>query len=816
MKVSKRFLSIALMLVMMVSLFTVMAFASREDGTCDPGSRDVYHVNRWDQEYPAEDATCEKEGRYRLLHCSACDKWVYYDGEHWYTVDNKPSDADITIPKTDHKPEPIPDVPATCTEPGSKGGTRCSVCEKVLTEPTVVPATGHTPVEIPAVEATCTSTGLTAGEKCSVCETILTPQKETPKKAHTPEVIPAVEATCTETGLTEGSKCSVCETILTEQKVVPAKGHDKKLVLHEAKAATCAETGNKKHYKCESCGQLFLDKDGKKPTTREKVTIAIDPKNHPAMLKKHDELKATCEEDGTKAYWTCDACEKMFSNSTGTKEIKKPEVIEALGHNMVNTKKKDTNGKEIWKCTRKGCDHEEHITPGEKTYTLKVRITNSDNGTVKVDDLKVNNGDSFDVKPNEKVKFTATPKNSSYKAVWTYDGVEYDGSSYTVKMGKADATLYVKFVDDDDYTDGEYKLTVDISGSNHGTVKLNGEKVYDRDYFKLDEDEKITFKAWPEDGYKAVWTYKGDKDTDDSYTVKMGKKNATLYVEFVKKGTKIDFDNGYPTLTFDITGSKHGTVTRNNGYKVSDGDVVSIKKNDTRTFKADPDKGYVAVWTLGGETYVGNSFTMKMGSKDVTLYIEFMDEDDYRLTRLPFRDVSERDWYYDDVAYVYRNGYMDGISSTKFGGSMNTTRGQIVTILWRLTGEPRAAKKNQFKDVSSRQYYYDAISWAAEAGVVDGFDAKTFKPDANVTREQLAAILYRYAEYMYLSTRGTANLTKFSDYYEIGTWARDAMAWANYHGLINGTDYYHISPKGYATRAQIAAILHRFAVEFGA
>ena len=352
MKVSKRFLSIALMLVMMVSLFTVMAFASLEDGTCDTGSKDVYHVNQWDQDYPAEVATCEKEGRYRLLHCSACDKWVYYDGEHWYTVDNKPSDADITIPKTnDHTPEAIPDVPATCTEPGSKGGTRCSVCKKVLTEPTVVPATGHTPVEILAVEATCTKTGLTAGEKCSVCETILTPQQETPKKAHTPEVIPAVKATCTETGLTEGSKCSVCKTILTEQKVVPAKGHDKELVLHEAKAATCVATGNKKYYECGSCGQLFSDKAGKKETTLAKVTTPIDPKNHPAKLTKHDGKDATCKEDGYKAYWECKDCHNLYTSSTGAKQIDEPEVIEALGHNWKKTTTKE-NGKYKWVCKR--------------------------------------------------------------------------------------------------------------------------------------------------------------------------------------------------------------------------------------------------------------------------------------------------------------------------------------------------------------------------------------------------------------------------------------------------------------------------------
>ena len=185
-----------------------------------------------------------------------------------------------------------------------------------------------------------------------------------------------------------------------------------------------------------------------------------------------------------------------------------------------------------------------------------------------------------------------------------------------------------------------------------------------------------------------------------------------------------------------------------------------------------------------------------MGSKDATLYVSFVDKNDYRWGNLPFHDVTNRDWYYDDVLYAYINGLMDGISMTSFGADQNTTRGQVVTILWRLTGEPRAARNNQFTDVSSNAYYNTAISWAAENGIVKGYDSKTFRPNANVTREQLAAILYRYAEYMNLSTRGASNLTKFDDYYSIGTWARDSLAWANYHGLINGVDSYHIDPEG--------------------
>ena len=419
----------------------------------------------------------------------------------------------------------------------------------------------------------------------------------------------------------------------------------------------------------------------------------------------------------------------------------------------------------------------------------------------------------------EKYTFEAVAKDGYRFVEWqvskTGDATVDDKTSATttITMGKKDTTVTAVFERDDYY--GDDVLYIDITNPSRGTVKfLSDKNVADGKDFWLEDGKTYTIYATADRGYTAYWYYNGTRDYGRSFTFEMDDRCDTLHVEFVKDGCRPDYDDDSHTLTIDITGEKHGTVKRGT-TKIYDGYTMSLDKNDTRTFKATPDKGYVAVWTFRGESYVGNEFTVKMGSKNATLYIEFMDEDDYRLWNLPFRDVSERDWFYADVAYVYANGYMEGISSTKFAPNQNTTRAQIVTILWRLTGEPRAMRSNKFNDVSSSAYYDQAVSWAVEAGVVNGFDAKTFKPNDYVTREQLAAILYRYAEYMNLSTRGASNLSNYNDYYKIGSWARDAMAWANYHGLINGVSYSRIDPKGYATRAQIAAILHRFAVEFG-
>ena len=453
--------------------------------------------------------------------------------------------------------------------------------------------------------------------------------------------------------------------------------------------------------------------------------------------------------------------------------------------------------------------------PADEKHTLTIAVSPRNSGEVQYAGKAYTEMD--DLEKGETRELTAVEKPGYQFVKWEVtEGdaeLKYNTETTTVTMGDTDSTVTAVFERDDYY--GDDVLYIDITNSSRGTVQfLNDNDVDSGDYFNLRDGKTYTIYATAKSGYTAYWYYNGTWDDGRSFKFTMDKDCHTLYVKFVEDGCRPDYDDDSHTLTIDITGEKHGTVKRGT-TKIYDGYTMSLDKNDTRTFKATPDKGYVAVWTFRGESYVGNEFTVKMGSKNATLYIEFMDEDDYRLWNLPFRDVSERDWFYADVAYVYANGYMEGISSTKFAPNQNTTRAQIVTILWRLTGEPRPMKSNKFNDVSSKAYYDTAVSWAVEAGVVNGFDARTFKPNDYVTREQLAAILYRYAEYMNLSTRGASNLSNYNDYYKIGSWARDAMAWANYHGLINGVSYSRIDPKGYATRAQIAAILHRFAVEFG-
>ena len=174
---------------------------------------------------------------------------------------------------------------------------------------------------------------------------------------------------------------------------------------------------------------------------------------------------------------------------------------------------------------------------------------------------------------------------------------------------------------------------------------------------------------------------------------------------------------------------------------------------------------------------------------------------------LPFLDVGPQDWFYDAVRFVYARGMMSGTDPHAFSPSQTTTRGMIVTILHRLEGSP-AATGTAFRDVPAAMYYAQPIAWASANGIVTGFGDGSFQPESPITREQLAAILMRYARYKGLDVSARAGLEAFPDRDKISPYAQDAMAWAVSAGLIGGMDGL-LAPAGSATRAQAATILMR-------
>lgn len=180
------------------------------------------------------------------------------------------------------------------------------------------------------------------------------------------------------------------------------------------------------------------------------------------------------------------------------------------------------------------------------------------------------------------------------------------------------------------------------------------------------------------------------------------------------------------------------------------------------------------------------------------------------IAKMPFQDVKESAWYYDEVLYVYRNGLMIGESSTTFAPEKATTRAMLVQILFNLAGDPDFDQVYGFTDVPQSAWYAKAVNWAACSGIVKGVTEDSFRPNAPVTREQAAAILYRFATLSGLDVSGQADLSRFADRDQIYSYAETPMSWAVSAGILYGTSSTELSPKAPSTRAQIAAMLMRF------
>ena len=176
----------------------------------------------------------------------------------------------------------------------------------------------------------------------------------------------------------------------------------------------------------------------------------------------------------------------------------------------------------------------------------------------------------------------------------------------------------------------------------------------------------------------------------------------------------------------------------------------------------------------------------------------------------PFVDVTEDKWYYDAVAYVYQQGIMVGMSETTFEPNTTVNRAQVVQMLYNLEGQPQVSGDSGFSDIRDDQWYAKAVAWASANDVVAGYEDGTFRPTRAVTREEFAQILYNYAKFKWYDLSASADLGKFPDSGQVSSWAETALGWANGNGLINGHDDGRLDPKGSTIRAQAASILMNF------
>lgn len=391
-----------------------------------------------------------------------------------------------------------------------------------------------------------------------------------------------------------------------------------------------------------------------------------------------------------------------------------------------------------------------------------------------------------------------------------------------------------------------YKISKDMSITN-GTVELtyqvSGDTTWKNVTFGNDGKgtipvgSTVQVTATPNPSYKVSnGTYKIGDDTAVAQSIPnfTGDKNQTVTGTFTPNGGPIVVDVDFAYV--GSGGGDHGGGGGGGGGGGSSSSssrvtvastthgLVTVspdnpKTGDTVTITVRPDDGYVldtlTVTNASGQevelTKVNDTrYTFVMPSSKVTVKATFVAEEP---SGMPFTDVASGAWYYDAVSFVYKRGLMAGTGDNLFSPNVTTSRGMIVTILYRLDGSPSASSAG-FTDVASGQWYTDAVNWAAANDIVAGYGNGLFGPNDTVTREQMAVILYRYAQYKGYDTSASNSLNGYTDVGGVSSWALTAMQWANAEGLINGTSGTTLSPTNGATRAEVAQILMRFCENF--
>ena len=350
-------------------------------------------------------------------------------------------------------------------------------------------------------------------------------------------------------------------------------------------------------------------------------------------------------------------------------------------------------------------------------------------------------------------------------------------------------------------TSGEKKYTVTLDYADGDTK----DSVY-----TVTEGTELTLPTPSRSGYTFEGWYDGSSRVSSPYKVT---KDVILTAEWDYNGSSSS--SGSTRYTVSVEDTDNGSV------KVS---PTRASKGSTVTVTVKPDEGYeldeLTVTDKNGDSVKltdkgDGKYTFQMPASKVTVEAVFTAVEP-EPEGLPFTDVTSGDWFYDAVAYVYDKGMMEGTTDTTFAPAMNLTRSMIAQVLYNLEERPEAPGAAGFPDVAAGAWYADAVNWAAARGIVKGYDTGAFGPEDSVTREQLAAILYRYAQAKgYDTTQGGMAVREFSDSASISDWAQEAMAWAVNAQVLSGKGNGVLDPQGTATRAEVAQMLMNFGEHVG-
>ena len=368
-----------------------------------------------------------------------------------------------------------------------------------------------------------------------------------------------------------------------------------------------------------------------------------------------------------------------------------------------------------------------------------------------------------------------------------------------------------------------YTITFDANG---GTLDGTEEATYktNANGQLLDEDEQLltalptpertgryTFAGWMDEGNTKV-TIDTIFESDTTLTAKWNRRSGG-------GGSSSSSYDGYVS----VDDSKNGDVS------ISDS---RADEGDTITITTKPDNGYVVDKVVvededGDKLDVteksDNKYTFEMPNGDVTVTVTFKedtssdkdeeetkDEETTDETALGFLDVSRNDWFYSAVEYVVNHDVMSGVSDSSFAPNATLTRGMLVQILYNLEDRPDNNGINIFTDVTTDAWYTDAVIWANNENIVSGMGEGIFAPNAEITREQMALMLYNYAQYKEYDVSASAELSAFTDGADVSSWASHAVQWAVAEGLMSGMGNGTLAPQGTATRAEVSSIMMRF------
>ena len=382
--------------------------------------------------------------------------------------------------------------------------------------------------------------------------------------------------------------------------------------------------------------------------------------------------------------------------------------------------------------------------------------------------------------------------------------VDENGVITAVKAGSTAITATV----------GKLKASINVTVAG----KISEVKI-DSEDFELKAKEEKTLKAkytpsTPE-GLIVEWSSDNEKvakvDENGKVTgVDEGTANITAKVGSTKsKSVKVTVSKLVGDFTIVVTKANNGTIETSK---------TTADKGEYIVITVKPDKGY----QLGALEAVGedgkmlaldsekdNEFIFQMPESDVVVSASFVKQGTDPETRR-FVDVPSGAWYEGAVNYVADKGYLDGVGNNRFDPNGRVTRGQLCTILYAMEGKPTVTAGSVFPDVGVSKYYYDPVRWAATNGMVAGYTDGTFKPEVFVSRQQLAAVLYKYTVYKKYDVSVSADITKFADYSSVSNYAVSPLRWAVSHKVMSGTNTNRLEPQSAATRAELAVMLKAY------